>query len=64
VSITTPSFLLPEITIPSCAFSPCFPSEESSNTPPHSPSFDDDDAVVMYDELIRGAQAAAKQGDK
>jgi hypothetical protein len=43
VSVTTPSFLLPEITLPSCAFSPCFQSEESSYTPPHSPSFDDDD---------------------
>jgi malic enzyme len=66
VSVTTPSFVPPEITIPSCAFSPCFQSEELSNTSPHPPSFDDDDdeTTAMFDELIRGAQAAGKQGDK
>jgi hypothetical protein len=53
VSVTTPNFVPPEmeITVPSCTFTPCF--QETSDTPPHSPSFDDDEeAATMYRDLI------------
>jgi hypothetical protein len=65
VSVTTPSFVPPkvEFSLPSHAFSPSIRSGEISDSPPHSP-LSDDDAAEMYSNLIRGAQAAAKQGDK
>jgi hypothetical protein len=64
VSVTTPSFVPAgmEITIPSHVFSPTVPFGESSDTPLHSPSFDDDDdAIGRYNDLINGA---GKQADK
>jgi hypothetical protein len=61
VSITTPSYVPPEITIPSNAFSPV-PFEEGFATSPQSSMFDDDDeAAVRYQDLISGRN---KQNDK
>jgi hypothetical protein len=64
MSVTTPSFVSPDIS--SHYFSPTVtPFGETSDTPPHSPTFDDDEEVAArYHALISSAQTAAKQGDK
>jgi hypothetical protein len=57
VSVTTPSFVPPDIEpcLSSHYYSPTDPPfGESSDTPPHSPSFDDDDAIQRYNDLISG----------
>jgi hypothetical protein len=62
VPSTTPSFVSPEFdfNLLSHAFSPSIRSGEISDSHPHSP-LSDDDAAAMYDDIIRGAQAAAEQ---
>jgi hypothetical protein len=68
VPTTTPSIAPSdiELSIPPHYYSPSLPSEEISDTPPHSSLFDDydDTTVEMYNNLISGAQTAAKQADK
>jgi hypothetical protein len=60
VSVTTPSFVPPdiELSLSSDYFSPTVPPfGESSDTPPHSPSFDDEEeAAARYDNLISGGK--------
>jgi cytoskeletal protein RodZ len=67
VSTTTPSFVPSEIeielTIPSHYYSPSISITETSDSPSHTP-LSNDDVAAMYNNLIRGAQAVAKQGDK